>query len=67
MQAGSLKQGTRVLVVDDLLATGGSMSAACQLLKNGKLEILQCLCIIELLNFNGRNKIAAPVHTFIQY
>lgn len=67
MQADSLKPGTRVLVIDDLLATGGSMSAACQLLNNGRLEISQCLCIIELRDLNGRNKISAPVHTFLQY
>lgn len=55
------------MIVDDLLATGGSMGAACQLLKKAGLEISQCLVVMELKDLSGRSKITEPVHAFIQY
>lgn len=67
IQLDGLKKGINVLIVDDLLATGGSMGAACQLLKKAGLEISQCLVVMELKDLSGRSKITEPVHAFIQY
>lgn len=60
-------KGKRVLIVDDLLATGGTMAAAVELLKNSGAEVIQCLVVIELKSLKGRNKISAPVHSLVQY
>lgn len=67
MQSEFVREGTRVLVVDDLLATGGSMSTAVQLLKSAGAEVVECLVIIELTGLKGRKKLDVPVHSFIQY
>jgi adenine phosphoribosyltransferase len=49
--------GQRVLVVDDLLATGGTVEACCNLLKNSDCEIIGCAFAIELVGLNGRQRL----------
>lgn len=67
IQKNNLSSGKRVLIVDDLLATGGSMSGAIQLLKKSGATVVECLAVIELIALNGRAKLDAPVHSIIQY
>lgn len=67
MRADSLRKGWKVLVVDDLLATGGTLSAACKLVRGLEAEVAQCLVVIELEGLRGRAKVDAPVHSLIQY
>ena len=50
--------GQRVLVVDDLLATGGTVEACCKLLSNIQVDIVGCLFCIELTALNGRSRLA---------
>src|SRR3989339_182897 len=54
---GAVKPGERVLLVDDLLATGGTLEAAAKLIEKlgGKVESMAC--IIELTGLNGRKKL----------
>lgn len=64
----AIEPGSRVLIVDDLLATGGTMAAACQLVEklNGKITGLAFL--IELTALAGREKLGDyPIHTVISY
>lgn len=68
MQENSLRAGQKVLIVDDLLATGGSLCAACELVKaaGGIVDIV--IVLIELTTLNGRSKIPVEkVHAFISY
>ncbi|XP_014476274.1 PREDICTED: adenine phosphoribosyltransferase [Dinoponera quadriceps] len=67
LQTELIKNGTRVLIVDDLLATGGSMAAAVQLLKSVGADVVECLVIIELTTLKGRDKVGIPIHSFVQY
>lgn len=57
MHADALKQGDRVLVIDDLLATGGTAVAACSLVKRVGAEVVAAAFIIELDPLKGREKI----------
>lgn len=59
----------RVLVVDDLLATGGTMRASCELVGKTDAEIVSIAVLIELGYLGGREKLAgfAPVHAVLQY
>lgn len=68
MQEGSIRVGQKVLVVDDLLATGGSLVAACELIKNAGGIISEIVVLIELTALNGRSKLPVDnVHSFISY
>ena len=57
MHAYALKSGDRVLVIDDLLATGGTAAAACNLVKRVGAEVVASAFIIELDPLKGREKI----------
>jgi len=61
-------QKTRVLIVDDLLATGGTATAAIALVERLQGEIVECAVIIELGFLHGRERLAPrPVHSLIRY
>jgi adenine phosphoribosyltransferase len=59
MHADAVKEGDRVLVIDDLLATGGTAVAACNLIKKVGAEVVAAAFIIELDPLKGREKIEA--------
>ena len=57
MHADAVKEGDRVLVIDDLLATGGTAVAACNLVKKVGANVVAAAFIIELDPLKGREKI----------
>ena len=64
----ALQPGTRVLLLDDLLATGGTAAAAVSLLKKIGAEIVEIGFLIELGFLNGREKMnGAPINSLITY
>lgn len=65
IQRESVKPGSKVLVVDDLIATGGSAGAAEALIQKCGGELLGFLFLIELTKLNGRSKLSAPVFTVL--
>lgn len=68
IQKNSIKAGQKVLIVDDLLATGGTMDAACRLIEKCGGQVAECLVVIELTGLKGREKLqGVQVHSFIQY
>lgn len=67
MQVDALQPGQRVIVVDDLLATGGTLEAAVNLIRAAGGEVVECVVLMELQDLNGRTKAGAPVHSFIPY
>ena len=59
LHADAVKAGDRVLVIDDLLATGGTAAAACNLVKKAGADVVASAFIIELDPLKGREKIEA--------
>lgn len=57
MHADAVKSGDRVLVIDDLLATGGTAVAACNLVRKAGADVVAAAFIIELDPLKGREKI----------
>lgn len=57
MHEDALKSGDRVLIVDDLLATGGTAAAACNLVTKTGAQIVGCAFVIELNDLKGRDKL----------
>jgi adenine phosphoribosyltransferase len=67
IQADAVSPGQRVVVVDDLLATGGTMAAGIQLLRNIGAAVPAAAALIELTFLNGRARLDVPVETLVQY
>ncbi|MGH9346626.1 MAG: adenine phosphoribosyltransferase [Vicinamibacterales bacterium] len=68
IHADALKQGQRVLIVDDVLATGGTAAAAAQLVTKLGGELHGLAFLIELVALNGRSKLAREhVYSVLQY
>lgn len=64
----AIKQGQRVVVADDLLATGGTVSAAADLVRQLGGEIVELAFLIELSALNGRERLKnLPVFSLLQY
>jgi len=69
MHTDAIRPGQRVLIVDDLLATGGTMEACCKLVKLLGAEIAGITVLIELKSLPGQAKIQeyGKVHSVLQY
>ncbi len=64
----ALAPGQRVVLIDDLLATGGTMAATVALVKSLGAIIVEVSFLIELTALKGRDKLGdVPVHSFIQF
>lgn len=64
----AVRGGQKVLVVDDLLATGGTVGACCSLLSHYNVDIVGCLFCIELAFLNGREKLAPyQIESLLKY
>jgi adenine phosphoribosyltransferase len=67
IQADAVDKGKRVVLVDDLLATGGTMAAAITLLEQVGAVVPAAACVIELTFLEGRRKVPVPVEALLQY
>jgi len=67
IQSDAVQPGQRIVLLDDLLATGGTMNAAAQLLRKTGAQVLACACLIELAFLNGRERLDIPATTLMSY
>jgi adenine phosphoribosyltransferase len=68
IHSDAVHAGSRVLVHDDLLATGGTASATCQLVEQLGGEVVGCAFLIELAFLGGRSRLAGRnVHSLLSY
>ena len=64
----AVASGQKIGLVDDLLATGGTMAAACKLVSQLQAEVVGLSFLIELDFLDGRKKLGdLPIHTLINY
>ena len=64
----AIKPGQKVVIVDDLMATGGTAEAMIKLIEGLGGEVVEVLCLIELMGLNGRDKLKGyKVDSVIQY
>ena len=63
-----VKAGTRIVLIDDLIATGGSLEASAHLLESLKADIVKIVCLLELKGLNGRAKLKGyDLDTIVAY
>ena len=69
IQKSALKEGARVLLIDDVLATGGTMQAAAQLIQNHfNVELVAGAFLLELTFLNGRQHLSSlPIESLLSY
>ncbi|HUK60213.1 MAG TPA: adenine phosphoribosyltransferase [Stellaceae bacterium] len=67
IQSDAIQSGKRVAVLDDLLATGGTMSAAIELCRKVGGNVVASACIIELSFLNGRKRLDVPFASILPY
>lgn len=67
VQEDAIAPGQRVVVLDDLVATGGTMRATVELVKQQGGEVVGAACIIELTFLGGRRRLDVPLTSVISY
>ena len=68
MLADSVEPAGRYLIVDDVIATGGTAAAVAQLVREQGADVAACLFCIELTFLGGRKALGStPVHSLIEY
>ena len=67
IQADAVQPGQRVVVVDDLLATGGTLKASIELLRKVGAEVVGAVALIELTFLDGRKRLDVPFASLVSY
>lgn len=67
IQADAVEPGQRVVILDDLLATGGTAGAAVSLFRKVGAEVVGVSAIVELNFLHGRDKLDVPVESLVSY
>lgn len=68
LHTDAITAGERVIIVDDLLATGGTVAASINLVKSQGAEIVGVSFLAELMDLNGRDRIVdVPMHSLVRY
>ena len=67
VQEDAISPGQRIVVVDDLVATGGTMRAAIDLVQQRGGTVAAAACIIELAFLNGRDRLPVPLTAMVTY
>jgi adenine phosphoribosyltransferase len=70
LHVGAIKAGQKVLLVDDLIATGGTAEAAVELLREVNAELVECAFVIALPDLGGverLEKLGCKVHSLCEY
>jgi adenine phosphoribosyltransferase len=67
IQDGVIHAKQRIVILDDVLATGGTMAAAIELLRRTGADVRAAACIIELAALGGRKRIDVPFDSLVRY
>ena len=65
IQSSALSKFQSFVIIDDLLATGGTVNCVSELMQDQKKEILGLITVVELKKLKGRSKLNFPVHSII--
>lgn len=63
----AIKQGDRVIIADDLIATGGTAKAACDLIEKIGGTVVECAFIVDLPELKGKEKLNRPAFALVEF
>ncbi|XP_010419669.1 PREDICTED: adenine phosphoribosyltransferase 5 [Camelina sativa] len=67
MHVGTVEPRDRVIIIDDLVATGGTLSAAISLMESQGAEVVECACVIGLPEVKGQHKLKGkPLYVLVE-
>ncbi|CAL5440201.1 unnamed protein product [Camellia sinensis] len=67
MHVGAVKPGERAVVIDDIVATGGTLSAAIRLLERIGAEVVECACVVGLPEVEGQHRLnGKPLYILVE-
>ncbi|GAA5871157.1 hypothetical protein JCM1840_007606 [Sporobolomyces johnsonii] len=66
MQEGAIKPGQNILVIDDLIATGGSAKAAGELVEKSGAKVVENLFVVEIEFLKGKDALSAPTYSIVK-
>ncbi|VVB14037.1 unnamed protein product [Arabis nemorensis] len=67
MHIGAVEPRERVIIIDDLVATGGTLSAAISLIESQEAEVVECACVIGLPEVKGQHKLKGkPLYVLVE-
>ena len=67
IQKDTIKEGERVIIVDDVLATGGTIKTVASILEMNRVTVLGAIVLLELSDLGGRNTAKIPVYSVLKY
>jgi adenine phosphoribosyltransferase len=67
MHIDTVQPGMRVVLIDDLLATGGTAGAALKVLREAQAEVVEVAFAVELAALGGRSSLGVPVFSLLQF
>lgn len=67
IQTDAIRPGQKVMVLDDVLATGGTLNAAITLLKQAQADVVGAATLMELTFLGGQSRLGVPYHSIIRY
>lgn len=62
-----IEEGKKILILDDVLATGGTINASAELLKKANCTAIGAICVLELGSLKGRDRINIPSYSLITF
>lgn len=65
IEVESLRQGEKILIIDDIVATGGTVKAAADLVKKMGAEVAEIACLIEISSLKGREKVDHSIYSLL--
>ncbi|XP_073136002.1 adenine phosphoribosyltransferase 5-like [Henckelia pumila] len=67
MHVGAVEKGEKAVVIDDLVATGGTLSAAIKLIERMEAEVVECACVIGLPEVKGQSRLSGrPLYILVE-
>ncbi len=67
MHIDAIPPGSRIVIVDDLVASGSTLEACSRLVESAGAEVVECACVVEINDMTGRSRVSRQVFTLLRH